>query len=85
LRRSLGQVEEGAGIEASVTESKRKVVERKGDRLGREAVKGGDSSGCRRVVSCSRHEDAGWRTELDLCRGESFDDRHRSAALGTAP
>ena len=36
------------------------------------------------MISCSRGQER-WRTELELCGGESFDDGHRSAALGTAP
>src|SRR6516162_8672604 len=36
------------------------------------------------MSSCSRGYDR-WRTKLELCRCESFDDGHRSAALGTAP
>ena len=55
-----------------------------GDTLGREAVKRADRAVCRRVSSCSRGQER-WRTELELRRGESFDDGHGSAALGTAP
>jgi hypothetical protein len=55
-----------------------------GDTLRRDALKRADSAVCGRVVSCSRGQKR-WRTELELCRGESFDDRHGSAALGTAP
>jgi len=47
-------------------------------------VKGADRAVCGRVVSCGRGQER-WRTELELCRGESFDDDHRSTALGTAP
>src|SRR6516162_10903662 len=36
------------------------------------------------MSSCSRGYDR-WRTKLELCRCESFDYDHRSAALGTAP
>ena len=55
-----------------------------GDTLRRDAEKRGDSAVCGRVISCSRGQER-WRTELELWRGESFDDGHRSAALGTAP
>ncbi len=52
--------------------------------LRRDALKRADSAVCGRVISCSRGQER-WRTELELCRRESFDDGHRSAALGTAP
>ena len=55
-----------------------------GDTLRRDALKRADSAVCGRVISCSRGQER-WRTELELCCGESFDDDHRSAALGTAP
>jgi hypothetical protein len=38
----------------------------------------------KRVVSC-RNADPWWRTKLDFGGCESFDDLHRSTALGTAP
>ena len=52
-----------------------------GDRLRRHARKRADRGVCGRVISCSRGQEW-WRTELELCGGESFDDGHRSAALG---
>jgi len=52
--------------------------------LGRDALKGAESAVCGRVISCSRGQER-WRTELELCHGESFDDGHRSATVGTAP
>jgi len=55
-----------------------------GDTLRREALKRGDSTVCGRVISCSRGQER-WRTELELCGCESFDDGHRSAAFGTSP
>src|SRR5437899_13091036 len=56
----------------------------KGDTLRRDALKRADRAVWGRVISCSRGQER-WRTELELCGGESFDDGHRSAALGTAP
>jgi len=55
-----------------------------GDRLRRHARKRADRAVCGRVISCSRGQEW-WRTELELCGGESFDDGHRSAALGATP
>ena len=55
-----------------------------GDTLRRDALKRASSAVCGRVISCSGGQER-WRTELELCGGESFDDDHRSAALGTAP
>jgi hypothetical protein len=55
-----------------------------GDTLRRSALNRANSWGCGRMISCSRGQER-WRTELELCGGESFDDSHRSAALGTAP
>jgi len=85
-------VEEGsAGVcegellfEAILPEGVKKVSSGDGDRLRREALKRAGSWGCGRVISCSRDQER-WRTELELCCRESFDDHHRSAALGTAP
>ena len=37
------------------------------------------------VVSCGGSEEKGWRTQLRLCRRESFDDYHEPTTLGTAP
>ncbi len=55
-----------------------------GDTLRRGALKRADSAVCGQVISCSRGQEW-WRTELELCGCESFDDGHRSAALGAAP
>jgi hypothetical protein len=55
-----------------------------GDTLRRDARKRADRVGCGRVISCSRGQER-WRAELELCRGEAFDDRHGPTALGTAP
>jgi hypothetical protein len=55
-----------------------------GGTLRRDALKRAESAECGRVISCSRGQER-WRTELELCRRESFDDGHRSAALGTPP
>ena len=63
---------------------RKKMSEGNGDTLRRDALKRGDSTVCGRVISCSRGQER-WRTELELCGCESFDDGHRSAALGTAP
>jgi hypothetical protein len=62
----------------------KKVSSGDGDTLRRSALKRASSWGCGRVISCSCDQER-WRTKLELCRGESFDDGHRSAALGTAP
>jgi hypothetical protein len=56
----------------------------KEDILRRDALKRADSAVCERVISCGCGQEW-WRTELELCDGESFDHGHRSAALGTAP
>src|SRR5204862_3552535 len=55
-----------------------------GDTRRRHARKRADRAVCGRVISCSRGQEW-WRTELELCGGESFDDGHRSAALGATP
>jgi hypothetical protein len=70
--------------EVSLGEDREKMSGRHGDTLRRDALKRADSAMCGRVTSCSRGQE-GWRTELELCGSESFDDGHRSAALGTAP
>lgn len=49
---------------------------------GRGAVNRAEVSSCGRAVSCGSSDPQWWRTELELSSGESFDDRHRSAALG---
>jgi protocatechuate 3,4-dioxygenase beta subunit len=60
------------------------MSEGNGDTLRRDALQRGDSGVCGRVISCRRGQER-WRTEFELCGCESFDDGHRSAALGTAP
>ena len=78
----LSKDESLAGV--SLGGEKRKMSGCNGDTLRRGALKRADSAVCGRVVSCSRGQER-WRTELELCGCESFDDRHRSVALGTAP
>src|ERR1700758_4265347 len=70
--------------EADLGRDRKKMSRWKRDTLGRAAVERAGSAVCGRVISCSRGQERG-RTELELCRCESFDDGHRSAALGTAP
>ena len=70
--------------EVSLGEDRKKLSGGNGDTLRRDARKRGDSAVCGRVISCS-HDQEWWRTELELCRCESFDDGHRCAALGTPP
>ena len=70
--------------EVSLGEDRKKRAEWNRDTLRRGALKRADRAVCGRVISCSRRQ-ARWGTELELCRCESFDDGHRSAALGTAP
>ena len=69
--------------EVHLGRDRKKMSGWKGDTLRRDALQGNECV-CRRVISCSRGQER-WRTELELCCGESFDDDHRSAALGTAP
>ncbi|HST11561.1 MAG TPA: hypothetical protein VLL05_14390, partial [Terriglobales bacterium] len=71
-------------FEAILRCGKKKVLSADGDTLRRDVRKRVDSAVCGRVISCSRGQEW-WRTELELCRGESFDNNHRSAALWTAP
>ena len=71
-------------LEAILPWGMKKVSRGDGDTLRRDAVKRADSAVCGRVISCSRGQER-WRTELELCGCESFDDGHRSTALGTAP
>jgi hypothetical protein len=54
-----------------------------GDTLRRDAPKGADSAVW--ASDFMQPWPERWRTELELCGCESFDDGHRSAALGTAP
>jgi len=70
--------------EVSRGEGRKKRAGWNRDTLGRDALKRADSAMCRRVISWSCGQEW-WRTELELGRSESFDDGHRSAALGTAP
>src|SRR3974390_2924930 len=70
--------------EVSLGGDRKKMSGCNGDTLRRDALKRADSAVCGRVISCSRDQER-WRTELELCRRESFDNGHRSAALGTAP
>jgi hypothetical protein len=85
-------VEEGsAGVwagelpfEVILPDRVKKVWSGEGDILRRDALKRADRWGCGRVISCSRDQER-WRTKLELCRCESFNDRHRPAAFGTAP
>ena len=65
-------------------EDKKKRSGCNGNTLRRDALQRVDRAVCGRVISCSRGRER-WRTELELCGCESFDDGHRSAALGTAP
>ena len=55
-----------------------------GDTLRRDALNRANRAVCGRGISCSRGQER-WRTELELCGCESFDNDHWSAALGTAP
>ena len=73
-----------AMVEVRLGGDGRKMSGSNGDTLRRDALKRADSAVCGRVISCSRGQER-WRTELELCRCESFDDRHRSAACWTAP
>lgn len=70
--------------EVSTGRDRKKMSGCNGDTLRRDALKRVDSAVCGRVISCSRGQER-WRTELELCRRESFDHGHRPAALGTAP
>ena len=70
--------------EVSLGGDRKKRVGWKRDTLRRDALKRADSAVCGRVISCSCGQ-KWWRTELELRRGESFDDGHGPPALGTAP
>jgi len=70
--------------EMSLDGERKKISGGNGDTLPRDALKRADSAVCGRVISCSGDQER-WRTELELWGGESFDNGHRSAALGTAP
>ena len=71
-------------VEVSLGGERKKMSGCSGDTLRRDALKRADSALYGRVISCSRGQER-WRTKLELCGGESFDDGHRSTALGTAP
>ena len=70
--------------EVNLGRDRKKRVGWKRDTLRRDALQRADRAVCGRVISCNCGQEW-WRTELELRRGESFDDDHRSAALGTAP
>ena len=70
--------------EVSLGGKRKRMSGRNGDTLRRNALKRGDSAVCGRMISCSRGQ-AGWGTELELCRRESFDNDHRSTAVRAAP
>ena len=70
--------------EVSLGEDRKKMSGCNGDTLRRDALQRADRAVCGRVISCSRGQER-WRTKLELCRRESLDDGHWSAALGTAP
>ena len=70
--------------EVSRGEGRKKRAGWNRDTLRRDALKRGNSVVYGRLISWSCGQE-GWRTELELGRSESFDDGHRSAALGTAP
>jgi hypothetical protein len=75
---------EPVDVEVSLSRDRKKMSGYNEGTLGREARKRADSAVCGRVISCSRGQER-WRTELELSGCKSFDDDHRSAALGTAP
>jgi len=64
------EVEEGIGLTARHRDAQRVEVRRVFE--------------LERVVSC-RSADPWWRTKLDFCSGEPFDDLHRSTAFRAAP
>ena len=70
--------------EVSLGGERKKMSGGNGDTLRRDALQRADRAVCGRVISYGRDQER-WRTELELCCGESFDDGHRFAALGTAP
>ena len=71
-------------LEAILLWGMKKVSSGDGDTLRRSALNRASSWSCGRMMSCSGDQER-WRTKLELCRGESFDDDHRSAAVWTAP
>src|SRR5437868_13111772 len=76
--------EDESMAEMSLGGDRKKMSGGKGDTLRRDALKRADRAVCGRVISSSRGQER-WRTELELCGGESFDNGHRCAALGAAP
>jgi len=70
--------------EASLGGDRKKTSGWNGDTRRRDALQRSNSAVFGGVISCSPDHER-WRTELELCRGESFDHRHWPAALGTAP
>ena len=84
-RRGSAAVWEGElPFDTILSDGVKEVSSGEGDTLRREALQRNDSWGCGQVISCSP-EQPRWRTELELCRCESFDDDHWATALGTAP
>jgi hypothetical protein len=73
-----------AMAEVSLGEETKKMSGCNGDTLRRDALKGAEIAVCGRVSSCSRGQGR-WRTKLELCCCESFDNDHWPTALGTAP
>ena len=72
--------------EVHLGRDRKKMSGWKEDTLRRDARKGTDSAMCGRVSSCSCGQEW-WRTELELCRRESFDDDpepHIDGLLDTA-
>jgi hypothetical protein len=68
--------------EVSLAGDRKKRSGGNGGTLRRDDLKGADRAVCGRVISCSCDQER-WRTKLELCRGESFDDGHRFAACGS--
>jgi hypothetical protein len=73
-----------AMAEVSLGGDRKGISGRNGDTLRRNALKRVDGAVYGRVISCSRGQER-WRTELELCCRESFDNDHRSTAVGAAP
>jgi hypothetical protein len=73
-----------AMAEVSCGGDRKKVSGGTANTLRRYALKRVDSAVCGWVISCSGGKER-WRTGLELCGCESFDDGHRCAALGKAP
>ena len=82
VRRGVGQ-----GRKMSLTEKLREREQEFGSVTrdsGRKPTEMGERFELEKEVSCGSG-DHRWRTKLDLGCGKSFDDHHRSTALGTAP